>query len=80
MKFKKGDTIICINNDQNEDWFKQSLMDIGERYIVKKSDGKILFVEGIKSIYPYSCKRFVTLQEYRINKIQKIKDGIQSRG
>lgn len=80
MKFKKGDIVICVSN--SGDWMTDAHLKIGGRYTIKNvydTNRDInIYLEETKFDYPYNKNRFITIEEYRALKINKIKNGIQS--
>jgi hypothetical protein len=71
-KFRIGETVVCVNN-----FLENSILDIkiGKKYIV--SDTRIedneffIKIKKENDIY-YFAYRFVSLNEYRKNKLNKI--------
>jgi hypothetical protein len=79
MKLKKGDIVIYINH--NNEWHVPSMLKIGEKYIIDHisvyKNSIDIIVNGVK--YPYNINRFISLDEFRRLKIEKIKNEIQKR-
>ena len=78
MKFKRGDKVICINADnekffikENETYTVNGVMDMGEVCKISLGDDP-----GYKM---YNVLRFMKFNEYRRNKLLKIKDEIRKR-
>lgn len=83
MEFKKDDIVYCIDNKIND------ILVIG----VLKKDTPYTVDSDIKNEYErvygvrlkeisgmgFNLNRFIPINEYRKNKIQKIKNGIQKR-
>jgi len=83
MKFQKGDLIVCIRKN-DEDWLCDSELIIGKKYTIDRitinisiKNGKIVYLK--EKSYPYLLDRFVLLNEYRLMKLKKLKNEIQSR-
>lgn len=74
MKFQKGDIVVCINKS------KDSVLILNKKYVVEHvmtTEHNVVYVviEGMKYIaFHYSY--FIKLEEYRTNKINKIKYNI----
>jgi hypothetical protein len=76
MKFKKGDKIICID-DTNTPSLKLYNEYIFFGYHVNSND---IVVRTNGWWYPLlDAKRFISLNEYRLLKIKKLKNEIQRR-
>lgn len=81
MGFKKGDTIVCINNNVNLSQTKYNLtlfksyytiaVHYSERYVFVKDDTGVTM--------SYNVNKFILLDEFRRKKLEKIKDEIQKR-
>jgi hypothetical protein len=68
--FKKGDKVVCIDNRLIED-----VLTIGKVYKVFLSFGDSIKVRNSDELdiyYNYSCSRFVSLQDYRKLKLEKL--------
>jgi len=77
MKFKLGDIVIYISHA--EDWYQAARLEIGKKYIVDNISisNDTLYVKG--KIYGYSDNRFISLEDFRRMKLEKIKDEISKR-
>jgi hypothetical protein len=82
MKFKKGDKVVCINNEYiNGDGLVAEL-EINKSYTVKNFHNSPVFdtilLEELDH-FRYNINKFISLEEFRILKIQKIRNEIQKR-
>ena len=78
---KKGDKIVCINVDEMSAFngvYKKSVKKIKENKIytiVDKGHSYDLLLKEVPGIF-YLSERFVSLQQYRIMKLKKLKKNI----
>ena len=73
-KFKKGDNVICLYNNTlyGKDIFE---LEIGKIYTVVYCDYDTVRLSNddhIRELIGYSAQRFVSLKEYRKQKLEKI--------
>ena len=82
MKFKKGDIVFCINNKYGNGNILNSL-EINKKYTISGTyydiDGvtRLSFIE-INNGVKYRSDRFISLEQFRSNKIKKIKYNINN--
>jgi hypothetical protein len=79
MKFKKGDKIICIDNtdESNLKLYKEYTFIVYYLNDLHKYDHILI---KINELYPlFDMRRFISLEEFRRLKIQKIKNEIRKR-
>lgn len=69
--FKKGDRIVCINNDNNGASF---YLTIGRIYIVSdgSTEDSVWIEDDVRRFSNYISKRFISVSEYRQNIINDI--------
>ena len=75
--FEIGDKVVCINNTD-----KEHLLNLYQIYEVKKNmsvPGKTIYVINLKNepINFYQNYRFISLQEYRKIKLEKLKECLK---
>lgn len=81
--FKKGDKVICINNEHSEiNKFMFKDLKLNKIYIVK--DMTFNIVESYVEFYEipdrlYKIERFKTMQQIRILKLKKLSKMINER-
>lgn len=76
--FESGDKIICISDVADPLYKSQTILKEGDIFTVEYQIGKkVSLFES--TYYLYSKKHFISLLEYRIEKINKIKDNICSK-
>jgi len=76
MDFKVGDIVVYISH--KEEWHGDAKLIIGKKYeilmIIPVRDN--YYVKLKNEQFDYSIDRFITLQEYRRQKINKLKSKI----
>lgn len=77
MGFNNGDIVVCVNDKPS------SFLTYGKEYTVTKNrisigDGQYIFIDAT-NIVSFHSGMFVTLEQYRAMKINKIRNGIQKR-
>ena len=72
---KAGDKVVCINNIDNDD--NSNILKKGKVYIIKNNIGDHINVDGEYSYYEYfySKNKFISLKEFRKQKLEKINEG-----
>ena len=65
--YNKGDKVVCINNDNVED-----RLTLGKVYIIVLYNYNYDSVLLGDDLYNYHYHRFISLKEYRKNKLNKI--------
>jgi hypothetical protein len=74
---KPGDKVVCIYKDLDHVGSDLELYKIYEvDFVYKKLNGKISIRLTKNPYVSYNLKRFVTLEQYRLLKIKKIKEKI----
>jgi len=75
--------VICIDNKNNINYSNSNInLTIGKVYTMKKDDvdNVLIFIKDDKGIFTWHFyKRFISLKEYRKNKLEKINENSMYR-
>ena len=73
MKYYKGQQVYCVNNDN--EWFTAAMLEVGKLYIIEDINpiNNVVYLKDI-ILYGYDEDRFMSLEEFRRDKINKIRE------
>lgn len=73
MKFKKGDTVVCVRNfNISEDYPVEGLTLYKKYYLIEKNDVCVTIINDDGYRQDINFFRFATLDEFRTMKLNKI--------
>ncbi len=81
MKFKKGDTVVCVRNfNISEDYPVEGLTLYKKYNLIEKNDVCVTITDDNGYKHDVNFFRFATLNEFRTMKLNKITDRILKNG